>query len=275
MKKRILVVEDEKDHLNIMVHKLELEGYEALSAEDGAEGLRMIEEEKPDLVLLDVVLPSMDGFEVLTRMREKGITIPVIIVSNSGQPVEIDRGTALGAKDHLVKAEFNPGDVIEKIRIQLGEVSLSEEEKEKKNHESSSNVPIAHYVQNKETIILIVEDDKFLRDLIVNKFSKEGFTVHEAVDGEMALSVLQKVAPQIILLDLLLPGIDGFEVLRRLQADEKLSAIPVVVLSNLGQQEDMDRARSLGARDFLIKAQYTPGEIIVHIKKILSEAYIN
>ena len=68
---------------------------------------RIIEEEKPDLVLLDVVLPSMDGFEVLTRMREKGITIPVIIVSNSGQPVEIDRGTALGAKDHLVKAEFN------------------------------------------------------------------------------------------------------------------------------------------------------------------------
>jgi DNA-binding response OmpR family regulator len=273
MKKRILVIEDEKDHLNVMRSKLELEGYIVLSAEDGVIGLRMIEEEKPDLVLLDVILPSMDGFEILAEMQKKNLTSPVIIVSNSGQPVEIDKGMALGAKDYLVKAEFNPADVIQKVHKQLKDTQPLKKEQNANN--SSSSVSIANYVHNTETSLLIVEDDKFLRDLIVNKLSREGFTVHEAVDGETALSLLEGVTPQVILLDLLLPGIDGFEVLRQLQASKKYSSIPVIVLSNLGQQEDVDMARSLGARDFLIKAQYTPGEIITHIKKVLSEAYVN
>jgi DNA-binding response OmpR family regulator len=117
--------------------------------------------------------------------------------------------------------------------------------------------------------ILIVEDDKFLRELIVKKLKDEGYQTAEAVDGEEALEVVKKAFPDLILLDLILPGIDGFEVLKQIKAESSLSSIPVIILSNLGQQEEVDRGMKLGAADYLVKAHFTPGEIIEKIKNIL------
>ena len=117
--------------------------------------------------------------------------------------------------------------------------------------------------------ILVVEDDTFLRELIVRKLGREGYEVSEAVDGEEGVKQATAQKPDIILLDLILPGIDGFEVLRKLKEDDALSSIPVLILSNLGQKEDIEKGMKLGAKDFLIKAHFTPGEIIEKIKTIL------
>ncbi len=118
--------------------------------------------------------------------------------------------------------------------------------------------------------ILIIEDDKFLRQLIAQKLLKEGYDVSEAIDGEEGLKKVKEEKPDLVLLDLILPGIDGFEVLSQLGKDESLSQIPVIILSNLGQKEDVERGLNLGAIDYLIKAHFTPGEIIEKIKKALS-----
>ncbi|MDP3882665.1 MAG: response regulator [Candidatus Staskawiczbacteria bacterium] len=115
--------------------------------------------------------------------------------------------------------------------------------------------------------ILIVEDDAFLRDLINKKLSSAGFEVSEAIDGEKGLEKTKEEKPDLILLDLLLPTIDGFEVLAKLKESQDTSAIPVIVLSNLGQKEDVDKGLSLGATDYLIKAQFTPEEIILKVKE--------
>ena len=117
--------------------------------------------------------------------------------------------------------------------------------------------------------ILIIEDDKFLRELIVQKLIKEGFEISEAVDGEEGMKKVKEEKPDLILLDLILPGIDGFEVLARMKEDPVLAAIPVIILSNLGQKEDVERGLKLGAVDYLIKAHFTPREIIEKIKKAL------
>ncbi|MBI2023244.1 response regulator [Candidatus Giovannonibacteria bacterium] len=117
--KKILIIEDEPTHLEVMKSKLAREGYDVLAAMDGESGFEMIKTGKPDLVLLDMILPKMDGFAILERMKTENISIPVIVVSNSGQPVEIDRAMALGAKDYVVKAEFSPADVLEKVKKQL------------------------------------------------------------------------------------------------------------------------------------------------------------
>lgn len=117
--------------------------------------------------------------------------------------------------------------------------------------------------------ILIIEDDKFLRELIVQKLSKEGFEIEEAVDGEEGVKKIKEVAPDLVLLDLILPGIDGFEVLTKVKDDSSLAQIPIIILSNLGQKEDVERGLKLGAVDYLIKAHFTPGEIIVKIKAVL------
>lgn len=120
-------------------------------------------------------------------------------------------------------------------------------------------------------LILIVEDDKFLRELIVQKLIREKYEVSEAVDGEQGIKKIKEEKPSLVLLDLILPGIDGFEVLSRMRDEPSISSIPVIILSNLGQKEDVERGLKLGAADYLIKAHFTPGEIIEKIKKALKE----
>jgi len=117
--------------------------------------------------------------------------------------------------------------------------------------------------------ILIVEDDKFLRELIAQKLTKEGYDASEAFDGEEGIKKIKEEKPDLVLLDLILPGIDGFEVLSKMKEDSALSSIPVIILSNLGQKEDVEKGLKLGAVDYLIKAHFTPGEIIDKIKAVL------
>lgn len=117
--------------------------------------------------------------------------------------------------------------------------------------------------------ILFIEDDKFLRELVVQKLIKEGYETLEAVDGEEGLKKIKEEKPDLILLDLILPGIDGFEVLSKMKEESVLASIPVIILSNLGQKEDVEKGLKMGAVDYLIKAHFTPGEIIEKIKKIL------
>jgi DNA-binding response OmpR family regulator len=117
--------------------------------------------------------------------------------------------------------------------------------------------------------ILIVEDDRFLRELIARKLRNEGYEVIEAVEGEEGLKRIKEEKPDLVLLDLILPGIDGFEVLESAKKDSEIASIPVIILSNLGQREEIERGLKLGAIDYLIKAHFTPGEIIEKIKNIL------
>lgn len=117
--------------------------------------------------------------------------------------------------------------------------------------------------------ILIIEDDKFLRELISQKLLKESYTVIEAIDGEDGVKKAQEEKPDLILLDLILPGIDGFEALERIKNNEITGEIPVIISSNLGQREDIERGLKIGASDFLVKAHHTPLEIIEKIKSFL------
>ena len=117
--------------------------------------------------------------------------------------------------------------------------------------------------------ILIIEDDKFLRELIAKKLAKDGFDTAEAIDGEEGIKKVKEEKPDLVLLDLILPGIDGFEVLSRIKEDAALSSVPVIILSNLGQREDIEKGLELGAVDYLIKAHFTPGEIIEKIRATL------
>jgi len=122
MAKKILIVEDEEILIDLLQRKLTNEGYEILVARDGDEGLKIMQEINPDLVLLDIVMPKMGGFEVMEEMAKDSELkkIPIIVISNSGQPVEIDRAQELGAKDWLIKAEFDPQEVLDKVAKQIG-----------------------------------------------------------------------------------------------------------------------------------------------------------
>ncbi|PJE76207.1 hypothetical protein COV04_00780 [Candidatus Uhrbacteria bacterium CG10_big_fil_rev_8_21_14_0_10_48_11] len=259
--KKILIVEDNEALLRALEKKFLGYQYEVVLARDGAEGLTAITEQKPDVVLLDILMPHVDGFAVLEKLNTDKVipALPVIIISNSGQPVEIDRAIKLGARDYLVKAEFDPEEVVEKVRAVLGEPPL--------DHDSKSAPAVQATSGSKR--ILVVEDDQFLRDLLTRKLKAEGFIVETAIDGESALAVTQKTKPDLILLDIILPGIDGFTILERLKKDSNLATIPVILLTNLGQRDDVDKGLKLGAVGYLVKAHFTPGDIVEKVRATL------
>jgi len=123
-------------------------------------------------------------------------------------------------------------------------------------------------------LILVVEDDTFLKNLIVQRLKREGFETQEAPDGKTALEFLKNTTPILIVLDLLMPGIDGFQVLEEVRKDPRLKGMPVIVLSNLGEEEHIERAKMLGADDYLVKAHFALGEIVEKINKLIAKRYI-
>lgn len=121
-KHRILLIEDDSFLSGMYDTKLKLEGFDVVLAEDGAKGLELAVSQNPDIILLDIILPKMDGFSVLKHLRDNpdAKNIPVILMTNLGQKEDVEKGIALGAKDYLVKAHFMPSEVVEKIKQYLG-----------------------------------------------------------------------------------------------------------------------------------------------------------
>lgn len=118
---KILIIEDEDILGNLLLNKLIEQGYDAQRAVNGEVGVEKVKEFNPDLILLDIIMPKMNGFEFLEQIRliDEYKNLPIIIISNSGQPVEIERAKQLGVTDWLIKTEFNPEEVIEKVKKQL------------------------------------------------------------------------------------------------------------------------------------------------------------
>ena len=119
---KILLVEDDPFLLSMYSTKFELENLEVVSAENGELGLKMAKQENPNIILLDIMLPKMDGFEVLEKLKNDNETkdIPVILLTNLNQKNDVERGMSLGADDYLIKAHFMPSEVVEKIKKAIG-----------------------------------------------------------------------------------------------------------------------------------------------------------
>lgn len=254
--KKILIIEDNMFLGSALEEKLKKEGYDPILVSDGEEGLKQISVQKPDLILLDILLPTKNGYEILEAKRQDPAIafIPVIIISNSGQPIEINHAIELGIRDYLVKADLDPEEVLEKIKATLGTVD--------------EEVPSAVTLAGKK--VLWVEDDSFLGDILAKKLGTEGCVVLYAKSGEEALKLLEGTIPDIVLLDLVLPGLTGFDVLETIKTNEKTKQIPVIVLSNLAQESEVERTRKLGAEKHIMKANMDPSQIIKEIAELLA-----
>ena len=219
-----------------------------------------------------------DGVSILEGIRasvEKAVSgIPVIIASQNGDLVEISAALRFGIQDYFVKSNLD----VELVKLKIQKIfavpviTANAPDTPFTSIANMSKVaPVdAVPVLVMQTRFLIVEDDKFLRDLASQKMSKEGLIVFTAVDGEQGIAMAEKELPDIILLDILLPGIDGFEVLHRVRANAQLANTRVAMLSNFGQREDIEKALNAGADQFLVKANYTLDEIVEEVKRVLA-----
>lgn len=128
-------------------------------------------------------------------------------------------------------------------------------------------------MEPKDTKILLVEDDKFLVDIFATRLQDAGYDIITADNGETAIALAIEKHPHLILLDIILPQMDGWEVLEKLQKEELTKHIPVILLTNLGHEEDVEKGLKSGAAGYLIKAQYTPTEVVNKVKEALEKTY--
>jgi PAS domain S-box-containing protein len=198
----VLVIDDAPDMLDLLSRSLSRVGYRVSCALTGAEGLHRARTETPDVIILDVVMPRMDGWSVLTALKDDPATaaIPVIMLTMLD-----DRklGFALGASEYLMKP-LEPPRMLELLRRYCPEQSGS---------------------------VLVVEDDADSRKLLRRMIEERGLHVVEAENGRAALAVLARITPQLVLLDLMMPEMDGFEVVARMREVEAWRRIPVVVVT--------------------------------------------
>lgn len=117
--------------------------------------------------------------------------------------------------------------------------------------------------------ILLIEDEEMLANMYETKFKNEGYDIKKALDGETGLKMALEDKPDVILLDIIMPKLDGFSVLRALKENAKTKDVPVVLLTNLGQDEDVKKGKAMGAAGYLVKANMTPAEVVEKIKEYL------
>ncbi len=210
----ILVIDDDKLVRELLKAYLSKLGYSVATASSGEEGLRLANKLRPDAILLDVKMPGLDGWWVLSTLKSDPLLSDIPIIMTSVEE-ERHKGYALGATDYLVKPVG---------RDQLATIL-------KKYH-------IGHDSQD---LIMLVEDDLMSREIMATRLKDQGWRVFKAENGKVALEHLEDKKPVLILLDLLMPEMDGFEFVARLRQNPKWQSIPVVVLTatNLSVQDQL------------------------------------
>ncbi len=126
-------------------------------------------------------------------------------------------------------------------------------------------------MSNNKTKVLLIEDEEMLANMYEVKFKNEGFDLVKALDGAKGLELAKQEKPDFILLDIIMPKMDGFSVLKALKENDSTKHIPVILLTNLGQEEDVDRGNKLGAVGYLVKANITPSEVVSAVKKEIAK----
>jgi CheY-like chemotaxis protein len=213
----VVVIEDDPPSFDLLRVYLESVGVRIVGARDGEEGLAVVRRLAPAAVLLDIVLPGMDGWDVLAQLKADPTTapIPVIVVSMLD---ERGRGVAVGASEYLVKP-------ISKAALLAA-------------------LHRAVRLHDDDRAVVAIDDDPLALQLFRATLEPEGWTVHCATSGPDGLALVREHQPSVILLDLLMPDMDGFEVVEALHADPETASVPVVVLTSKSMSaEDKERLR--------------------------------
>jgi CheY-like chemotaxis protein/signal transduction histidine kinase len=228
----VLVVDDDDESREMVSRHLRRAGFTTVEARDGEEALLRARVVKPSMVILDLLMPRVDGFEVLRTLRNEGQTVPILVLT--GKTLSPEEQILL--KEGLVRTLMKDGVAIEQVVREARKVLVA------RRILDAAKLPR----------VLYIEDSPQNRD-IVRRYLGGDFDLYEAEDGEHGLERAAREVPDLILMDLSLPRIDGWEATRRLKANASLKHIPVVALTAHAAREDQMRARAAGCCDYLTK----------------------
>lgn len=269
MAARILIIEDNPANLELMTYLLRAYKYQVISAADGEAGLAAAQQQLPDVVVCDLQLPKLDGFEVLKRLKAEPRTtaIPVVAVTAYAMVGDRERVLAAGFDGYLAKP-IEPETFVSQIERFLKEKSGSRPGQA----ETSAAAAPASPAGATGARILVVDNTLANRQLIEILLQPSGFEVVQASNVSAALAIARTRAPDLIISDIHMPGEDGFELLQQVRSDPALRGVPFMFTSatswNMAEQR---KAMQLGA-DLFMPTPTEPEPLLREIEKLLSHA---
>ena len=248
---KILVVDDDHSIVILIQHLLMREGHEVSVASNGKEGLTLARQEKPDLIILDLMMPEVDGFTVLQTARSSALTanVPVMIMTaKTLSPGDFERIRELDVRYVVQKGDVDQQELLRRVYEMLGIDTLFNNDR---LLVPRSAAPIPGRALG-DGPILVVEDNPDNLSTIKAVLGKE-YRLVEATDGEAGLALARSGSPSLILLDMQLPHKDGMTVLLELKSDPATAAIPVIALTASAMAGDMEKFLQMGCSEYVSK----------------------
>ncbi len=266
---KIIIVEDDPMLGEIYQKKFSDAGFEVRLVTSGKAVQEETTQYQPDVILLDIVLPDMDGYEILENLAKDEATknIPVYVFSNLSAKEDIERATKLGAKEFLTKSSFTPTQLVDEIKKLMGG-QVSEPENNGMQivaNNSNGNSQISNKKELNGKKILIIEDEDVFIQMFGDKLTQEGFEVVSAKNGKWGIKEAEEGGFACVLLDMMMPAMNGYEAIKELRANENTKSTPVIILSNSALDSEVQKAMDLGASAYYVKTQVTPGEVVEKI----------
>jgi two-component system cell cycle response regulator len=272
-KARILIVDDELMNLKLFKAYLSMENYEIVTAESGQEALTRASQLPPDVILLDIMMPGMDGFEVTRRLKADPATdgIPIILVTALSGEKSRARGLDAGADEFLTKP-VHKAELVARVGSMLRLKRFQDQLRSRQDSENTMDLPLGgpHSDPGGIPTILIVEDDDRDARLLRTQLDDEPYMIRRVGDGEMAIRDALDEPPDLIVLDIMLPGMDGFEVCRRLKGADRTKHTQILMQTSLRELDYRIQGAELGADDYLVKP-VDPRELKVRVEALLKK----
>lgn len=260
---RILLVEDNEMNREVLSRRLERKGFEVLTAVDGAAALQAAAKERPGLILMDLSLPTIDGWEASRRLKDDQETAAIPIIALTAHAMSGDRQSAVeaGCDGYETKPVDLPR-LLEKIEALLdrgvdnrtAEVdAVRSQRPESRTADPQPSVGATDAVSRQTGRILVVDDNAENRELLVRRLRQDGHTDYVAENGQEGLALLEETEIDLVLLDIMMPVMDGYQVLEQMKKDTQLRHIPVIVVSASQEFDSAVRCIEMGADDYLTK----------------------
>ncbi|MBI3775845.1 MAG: response regulator [Gammaproteobacteria bacterium] len=248
LNRSVLVVDDNDMNRDLLSRRMEQEGYHVASASGGRQALEILRQERFDLLLLDLMMPEMDGFQVLEHLKAdvRNTNMPVMMITADNDVESVKRCIKLGAVDYIVK----PINMAVLKSRAWGHIA-------KANQQHATGAGKVSYA-TEGARILAVDDVALNRELLANRLSKAGYIVKTAESADAALRVLGMEVIHLMLLDLMMPDVDGFQLLEQIRKNPRFAHLPVIILSGEDSSDSMTRGLALGADDYVVKPFYAP-----------------
>jgi DNA-binding response OmpR family regulator len=269
---RIIIVEDDPMIAEIYHKKFAASGFEVFVVNGGDEALNVAKIEKPDVVMTDLIMPKMDGFQLIEKLRggEYDPNIRIIVTSNLSQKEDQEKAMKAGANGFLAKADFTPSNLVKEVERLLGQYQHQQKNEAKANVAASQDVEVNEEAVSKKKILMI-EDEEIFIDMFGEKLKQDGFMVDDARNGAWGIKEAMNNDYDLIILDMVMPAMTGDEMLEKLKMEDKTKNIPVIVLSASVDGEMEKKVRAMGAQEFFIKTQITPSQLSEKAEELLNK----